>query len=213
MAGEGTVCLRRLDPVGVLQQRGIVLGSSSRGQEQLQRRCLLPDVREQLALAMHDVSLQHRDRFHSDQAMVRIEDHPVTIDRGPNIGLGDLNHAVRDDPEFSQWIRPIPLEWYGESKRAYTLVDQEALYGSLRFSRFYGRNAADTIAGPTDVANRGKITMLRNGIEVIGVSGDSNVTTRNYIRNGIDGLAVPGEGAGTFRTSGALVNPMIDKWP
>lgn len=90
----------------------------------------------------------------------------MTIERGPNVNLDDLNPDVRDDPMFTSWRDPVPPEWFSANQRAYVLVDQDALYGSLSFAKYLSRSGSDTVTTPSDSATR-TIVYSRTGNEVL----------------------------------------------
>ena len=137
----------------------------------------------------------------------------MTIERGPNLNLLDLVASPRQTPLFSSWRNPVPPEWFSTNRGAYTLVDQEALYGSLKFSTFYGRTGAEALSTPTDIVATTGRGYARGKTEVPAIPVDSAVSTRNFFRTGSESTAVPVDVVAGVRNSGALVNSMIDEYP
>jgi hypothetical protein len=137
----------------------------------------------------------------------------MAVERGPNLNLLDQVEPIRDSPLFNSWRNPIPPEWFTINKRAYTLVDQEALYGSLQFSTFYGRTATVTISAPTITAVLAQMGFLRGAVNALGVPSDSIVTTRTFYRSAAHTIDPPQDVAFVLRNSGSLINPMIDTYP
>jgi hypothetical protein len=134
-------------------------------------------------------------------------------DRGPNVGLSDLVIPIRRDPEFITWTNPIPPEWFSATAASYTLIDRQALYGSLVFARSYGRNGSETLPGITDTATRGLVGFNRSGEEITDVPGESVVTTRAFFRSGVEVLDPPVDTAQRISQFGGMVNPIPDTFP
>lgn len=134
-------------------------------------------------------------------------------ERGPNLELFDHVGSIRDEPLFASWRNPVPPQWFQANARAYTLVDQEALYGTLTFARVFGRTASEVLSAPTDVANITGRGRSRSGVENPNVPADVAVSQRNFIRNASESLATPVDTGVKFRNSGALINPMVDEYP
>lgn len=86
--------------------------------------------------------------------------------RGPNVSVEDFVRSVREDPMFNSWRDPVPPEWFNANKGAYSIVDQDALYGSLVFSRYLGRSVSETVTTPSDSATR-SIVYLRGQTELL----------------------------------------------
>ena len=135
------------------------------------------------------------------------------LERGPNLNLFDYVEPVRESPLYNAWRDPVPPEWYTINRRAYTLVDQDALYGSLLYSRNYGRTSSETLSSPTDVAIIAATSKLRLAGESFFLPVEGVVTTRTFYRSGVEALAEPTESLRTVRNQGALVSPMVDDYP
>lgn len=137
----------------------------------------------------------------------------MTVDIGPNVGLTDLVAPIRKDPEFISWTNPIPPEWFSATKKSYVLVDQEALYGSLVWARTYGRTASETLSAPTDVANVMGFGFTRSNTDIIGIPIEAAVSTRAFIRNGVE-LVIPAAESATRITGFArLIRRMAEDMP
>lgn len=137
----------------------------------------------------------------------------MATERGGNLNLLDLVEPIREAPLYTSWRNPVPPEWFSVNKHAYTLVDQEALYGSLQFSTNYGRTGAETVPDPTDVATVTNMGRFRQGVDAPVGPTDGAATVRTFLRTASESLAVPTDSSAVFRNSGALINPMIDTYP
>lgn len=135
------------------------------------------------------------------------------LERGPNLNLFDQIEPIRESPLYNAWRDPVPPEWYTINRRAYTLVDQDALYGSLLYSRNYGRTSSETLSSPTDVAIVAATSKLRLAGDGLFVPTEGVGTTRTFIRSGVESLAEPTESLRSVRNQGALVSPTIDIYP
>lgn len=136
-----------------------------------------------------------------------------TTERGPNLNVLDLIEPMRESPLYTSWRLPVPPEWYSSNRRAYTLVDQDALYGSLLYSRNYGRAADDTLSTPVDTAVLVSTGYLRTSGESFFDPAESTVTTRTFVRTSSEALAVPEESTRLLRNSGVLVQPIVHDYP
>lgn len=133
--------------------------------------------------------------------------------RGPNVNITDALGPIANDPLFNGLRTPIPASWYDANKRAYSLVDQDALYASLLYSRFYARVGADSVAGVSDAVTTTNKIFVRRGFDTVAVPTDGNVTMRSFLRQPADSVAGLVESAGGFRTANTIVNPVVDRWP
>lgn len=136
-----------------------------------------------------------------------------SVERGPNLNLLDYVEPIRESPLYNAWRDPVPPEWYTINRRAYTLVDQDALYGSLLYSRNYGRTASETLSAPTDAAVLVAVGKLRLAGDSLFAVVTAATTGRNFFRSGTESLAEPTESNRSVRNQGALVSPMIDDYP
>jgi hypothetical protein len=134
-------------------------------------------------------------------------------ERGPNLNLLDSIEPIRESPLYNSWRDPVPPEWFTINQRAYTLVDQDALYGSLLYSRAYGRTAGETLAEPTDAAVVAALGKIRFGGDTFFAIVESIDTTRTFTRTGTDSLTEPAEVTRGVRNQGVLVQPMVHDYP
>lgn len=137
----------------------------------------------------------------------------ATLERGPNLNLFDNVEPIRESPLYTAWRETVPPEWFTVNRRAYTLVDQDVLYGSLLYSRAYGRNQTETLSAPTDSAAVVAFGKFRTGGDTLFVPVDTASTGRTFTRRGSESLAEPVEATRSVRNQGALVSPMIDDYP
>lgn len=133
--------------------------------------------------------------------------------RGPNVNIFDATGPIAGDPLFNGPRTPIPASWYDTNKRTYSLVDQDALYASLTFARFFARVGADTLTAISDAAVVSFHKFVRNGSEVVGVVVDVNVSVRHFVRAAVDSLGAPTDTAFLYKNTNTIVNPMVDRWP
>lgn len=134
-------------------------------------------------------------------------------ERGPNLNLLDAIEPIRESPLYNAWRDPVPPEWFTINRRAYTLVDQDALYGSLLYSRNYGRTAGETLAEPTDAAVVAALGKIRFGGDSFSAIVESIDTARTFIRSGIESMTEPVEVTRGVRNQGVLVQPMVHDYP
>ena len=135
------------------------------------------------------------------------------IERGPNLNVLDATAPLSSNPLYNSWTLPIPPEWYSANRRAFTLVDLDALYGSLLYSRNYGRTASDTVDTPTDVATLAAFWITRGFIDVVAEPSETNTSARTFIRIGDESVTAIIEDTHLIRTQGALVSPIVDIYP
>ena len=128
---------------------------------------------------------------------------------GPNVDTFDHVPPIREDPLFTSWTKPIPPQWYSQHTQSYTIVDQEALYASLLYSRTYGRVGAETVATPTDAATKGVMNFVRFGVEGVSAPGDGVTTTKTLHVAGSEATTVTDRGQ-AWISSGALIKRPID---
>lgn len=134
-------------------------------------------------------------------------------ERGPNLNLLDYVEPIRDSPLYNSWRDPLPPEWYTINRRAFTLVDQDALYGSLLYSRNYGRTSSDTLGSTADTAVLAALGRFRSGGDGLFVPSEAVVTTRTFIRSGVESVPAPTESTSAIRNQGVLVQPMVHDYP
>lgn len=135
----------------------------------------------------------------------------MTTQRGPNVD--SAVSLIANDPLFNGIRSPIPASWYDANKRTYSLVDQDALYASLTYSRFYGRNGVETLSAPTDAAVITLYFRTRYGSEVVATPADAPVTHRTFVRNGAEVLPALVDHGFMYKNANTMVNPMVDRWP
>lgn len=134
-------------------------------------------------------------------------------ERGPNLNLLDAIEPIRESPLYNAWRDTVPPEWFTINRRAYTLVDQDAIYGSLLYSRNYGRTAGETLSAPTDAAVVAALGKIRFGGDTFFAIVESIATVRTFARTGVESLAAPAEVTRGVRNQGVLVQPMVHDYP
>jgi hypothetical protein len=136
----------------------------------------------------------------------------ATVERGPSLNLLDYIEPIRDSPLYNSWREPIPPEWFSANRRAFTLVDQDALYGSLLYSRQYGRTASETLDAISDAAVIADIGKIRFGVDSLAEPAEGVSTYgREFSRSGLDTLDATVDAGRSITNQGALVKPMIDE--
>ena len=131
--------------------------------------------------------------------------------RGPNVNA--TPSLIANDPLFNGLRTPIPASWYDANKRTYSLVDQDALYASLLYARFFGRIMVEAPGTPTDTMSVSGWKKVRYMPEVINVAVDTNVTVRHYVRAMTEVLPTLTDTGFVYKASNTLVNPVVGRWP
>jgi hypothetical protein len=147
---------------------------------------------------MHITSLQIRPIYAGLRAY-----RPSGIMHGPNLSTYDQEPPVDQDPEFQSWHKPVPFWWWRESRR-FPNLPVEGLPASSEFARFYGRPSEDTVAAPTDVVSRMKLSF--RGTADSAPATDGAVRGSLFIRTATDSAPVTDAAVGiNIPTGSALI--------
>ena len=78
---------------------------------------------------------------------------PQGILQGPNLSMYDHCPPILEDPLFNGWSNPVPYWWFANNQD-YPLLGISGIPNVNAFSKFYVRNATDTIAISETVTRR-----------------------------------------------------------
>ena len=99
---------------------------------------------------------------------------PQGILQGPNLSMYDHCPPILEDPLFNGWSNPVPYWWFANNQD-YPLLGISGIPNVNAFSKFYVREAIDTISSGSDTVTR-RILHVRDEDESLGIGDEGSRT-------------------------------------